>query len=266
VTAHPEAIGATWWRRTPAKESRSPPSTPEATALLKTRLVRRARFHLMSPPVGRNVLMTATVNAHYEDLRMNDLAVEQEMLGDAVLEATSNAEESTKTGCEAHRLTAFPSGLQSALCCPDFADRLKYSNHGPNTDMHLAGYSLDRKSCFPKPYDFIPIEDPARTTNRVTGPSAMLPCCFHAGRGRGVEIPTQGCSVLQCQSIRHVVPSPAPHVFSASQSGGSGPAENRSRASQTRLRYELRRLPRSGRSRRQGAQPGRTEAAACPDR
>jgi hypothetical protein len=49
----------------------------------------------------------AADNAQYEDLRRNYLIIEREVLGDAVLEAASNAEESTKTGCEAHRLTAF---------------------------------------------------------------------------------------------------------------------------------------------------------------
>jgi hypothetical protein len=39
---------------------------------------------------------------------------------------------------------------------------LKNSNHGPNTDAHLTGDSLDREPGFMKPHDFIAIEDPTR--------------------------------------------------------------------------------------------------------
>jgi hypothetical protein len=34
--------------------------------------------------------------------------------------------------------------VANRLCCPDLANRLKYSKHGPDTDAHLACDSLNQ--------------------------------------------------------------------------------------------------------------------------
>jgi hypothetical protein len=81
---------------------------------------------------------------------------------------------------------------------------LKYSNHSPNTNAHLGRDSLDREAGPTKPHDFIAFENPPRAPNRVTGPSAMLPCCFHAGQGCGVETPP--CAGLYYNANRFAIP------------------------------------------------------------
>jgi hypothetical protein len=73
--------------------------------------------------------------------------------------------------------------VASRLRCLCLADGLKYSDHGPNTDAHLTGDSLDREPCFTKPHDFIDVEDPTR---RPIGSPIPVPCFLAAFLGRAM--------------------------------------------------------------------------------
>jgi len=91
------------------------------------------RLRLMSKQRRGNVQM-ATVNAQYEDLRTNYLVIEREMLGDAVLEAASNAEESTKTGGEARPQSARPRTIEvcrsQQSCVAQFTPSVRIRDQG----------------------------------------------------------------------------------------------------------------------------------------
>jgi hypothetical protein len=88
----------------------------------------------MSKQRRGNVQMARTVNAQYEDLRTNYLVIEREMLGDAVLEAASNAEESTKTGGEARPQSARPRTIEvcrsQQSCIAQFTPSVRIRDQG----------------------------------------------------------------------------------------------------------------------------------------
>src|SRR5580693_959058 len=88
---------------------------------------------LLDVPDRGSVSMT-TDNAQYEDLRTNYLVIEREMLGDAVLEAASNAEESTKTRCEAGPQSARPGSIEvcrsQQSCVAQFTPSVRIRDQG----------------------------------------------------------------------------------------------------------------------------------------